>query len=304
VRAYHGRPRFFHLPMQNLDENTITAAVLARLANTPDARLKLVLTSLVTHLHDFAREVELSEDEWLTAVKFLTETGQISGPRRQEMILLSDTLGLSMLVTAQNHRKPADCTEATVFGPFHVEDAPHFPPGADISNGAVGQPCFVDVLIKARDGSAIGGAVAEVWQSDADGKYDVQYPDHEHRGRGVLKSDANGRIHFKSVLAEAYPIPADGPVGRMLEATARHPWRPAHLHFRITAPGFERLVTHVFRDDDQYLDSDVVFGVRSSLLARWQRHEAGEAPDANLIDTPFYTLQFTFVLNPEPESHA
>jgi hydroxyquinol 1,2-dioxygenase len=291
--------------MQNLDENTITAAVLDRLANTPDARLKLVMTSLVRHLHDFAREVELREDEWMAAVEFLTETGRISGPERQEMILLSDTLGLSMLVTAQNHRKPLDCTEATVFGPFHVENAPRYPLGADISNGASGQPCFVDVVIKARDGSLIKGAVAEVWQSDADGKYDVQYPDHhDHRARGVLTSDAHGRIYFKSVLAEAYPIPADGPVGRMLKATGRHPWRPAHLHFRITAAGFERLVTHVFRDDDQYLDSDAVFGVRSSLLAKWQRHEAGAAPDGGHIDVPFYTLRFTFVLNPEPESHA
>ncbi len=291
--------------MQNLDENTITAAVLERLTNTPDARLKMVMTSLVRHLHAFAREVVLREDEWMTAIEFLTETGRISGPARQEMILLSDTLGLSMLVTAQNHRKPADCTEATVFGPFHVENAPQFALGADISNGATGQPCFVDVVIKGRDGSPIKGATAEVWQSDADGKYDVQYPEqHEHRARGVLHSDAAGRVYFRSVLAEAYPIPADGPVGRMLKATGRHPWRPAHLHFRITAAGYQRLVTHVFRNDDQYLDSDAVFGVRSSLLATWQRHEPGQAPDGSHMDAPFYTVSFTFVLNPEPESQA
>ena len=291
-------------PMQNLDENTITAAVLERLAGTPDERLKLIMNSLVRHLHDFAREVELREDEWMTAIEFLTETGRMSSPTRQEVILLSDTLGLSMLVTAQNHRKPADCTEATVFGPFHVENAPRFPLGADISNHAEGEPCFVDVLIRGRDGTPIEGAVTEVWQSDADGRYDVQYPDHEYRGRGILTSDISGRVHFKSVLAEAYPIPDDGPVGRMLQATARHPWRPAHLHFRITAPGYQRLVTHVFRDDDKYLESDVVFGVRSSLLAKWQRHDAGQAPDGSTIETAYYTLNFTFVLNPEPESHA
>jgi hydroxyquinol 1,2-dioxygenase len=285
--------------MQNLDEHSITDAVLERLNATPNARLKEVLTSLVHHLHDFARETRLSEDEWLAAIEFLTRTGQISGPTRQEFILLSDVFGLSMLVTAQNHRKPAGCTEATVFGPFHVEDAPNMALGSDIAGGAPGQPCYVDVSICGPGRKALAGATVEVWQSDANGKYDVQYPElDEHRARATLLSDDQGRVYFKSVLAEPYPIPHDGPVGQLLEASRRHPWRPAHLHFRITAKGYERLVTHVFRDDDRYLDSDVVFGVRSSLLAPWIEHAPGITPDGATSTVPFYTLHFDFVLNP------
>ena len=284
--------------MQNLDENTITDAVLNQISATPNPRLKHVLGNLVRHLHDFAREVALTEPEWLAAVEFLTETGQISNASRQEFILLSDTLGLSMLVTAQNNKKPAGCTEATVFGPFHVEDAPHFEAGADISNGAPGEACYVFAKVTDANGAPISGATAEVWQSDANGKYDVQYQDLEgHRARGVLTSSVNGEIRFRSVLAEPYPIPDDGPVGRMLDATGRHPWRPAHLHFRITAAGFEQLVTHVFRDKDRYLDSDAVFGVRSSLIAPWVAHPPGVLPDGLVSEVPFHTLQFTFVLN-------
>jgi hydroxyquinol 1,2-dioxygenase len=284
--------------MQNLDENTITDAVLERIGAAPDQRLQRVLTSLVRHLHDFAREVELTEAEWLNAIEFLTETGQISNQSRQEFILLSDTLGLSMLVTAQNHRKPAGCTEATVFGPFHLENSPRFELGSDISNGAPGEPCFVVARITDLEGAPIRGASVEVWQSDAQGKYDVQYPELDgHRARGTLTSDEQGEIRFRSVLAEAYPIPDDGPVGRMLDAVKAHPWRPAHLHFLITAPGYQRLVTHVFREGDRYLDSDAVFGVRSSLIAPWVAHPPGLAPDGSPSAVPFHTLEFTFVLN-------
>jgi hydroxyquinol 1,2-dioxygenase len=284
--------------MRNLDENTITAEALRRIANTPNPRLKAIMTSLVRHLHDFARETQLTEQEWFEGIQFLTATGDITDEKRQEFILLSDTLGLSMLVIAQNNRKPAGCTEATVFGPFHIADSPRYALGADISNGAVGEPCFVRARITGNEGEAVAGAKVDVWQADADGFYDVQYKDNTlHRARGTLTSDAEGRLFFKSVLAEAYPIPTDGPVGKMLEATGRHPWRPAHMHFMIEAPGHERLVTHVFRDHDKWLDSDAVFGVRSSLITHWQRHEPGIAPDGSPSETPFYTLDFNFVLN-------
>jgi hydroxyquinol 1,2-dioxygenase len=268
--------------MRNVDEHTITEAVLARLAATPDARLEEVLSSLVRHLHAFAREVRLTEAEWFEGIRFLTDTGRMCDDKRQEFILLSDTLGLSMLVTAANHAKPAGCTEATVFGPFHVEGAPRYPLGADVSNGARGEPCFVRGQVRALDGRPVPRAELEVWQADADGFYDVQRPgdDGAHRARGVLRADDEGRFHFRTIVAEAYPIPTDGPVGRMLEATGRHPWRPAHLHFMITAPGFERLITHVFREGDPYLESDAVFGVRSSLVADWVRHEPGQARTA------------------------
>jgi hydroxyquinol 1,2-dioxygenase len=284
--------------MRNIDENTITAAVLARQADCTDARLKTVMDALVRHLHDFAREVKLTEAEWFEGIRFLTQTGQLCGDKRQEFILLSDTLGLSTLVTAQNHRKPAGCTEATVFGPFHVEGAPHYDHGADVANGAKGEPCWVRGRVLGPEGEAIAGAEVQVWQADADGFYDVQRPELQgHQARGVLTSGADGGFHFKSIVAEAYPIPHDGSVGALLQRLGRHPWRPAHLHFMISAPGYERLITHVFREGDRYLDSDAVFGVRSSLIADWRRHEAGPTPDGGHSAVPFHTLDFDFILN-------
>jgi hydroxyquinol 1,2-dioxygenase len=274
--------------MRNLNPDTITEAVIARLADTPDARLKEVLTSLVQHLHAFAREVKLTEAEWLAGINFLTATGQKCDDKRQEFILLSDTLGLSMLTVAMNNNKPPGCTEATVFGPFHVEGAPHYGHGADLANGAAGEPCMVRGRVLGLHGEPVPGAVVEVWQADAEGNYDVQYPElDQHRARGVLKSGTDGRFDFRTIVAEAYPIPVDGPVGDMLCATKRHPWRPAHLHFMITAPGYEKLVTHVFRSGDRYLDSDAVFGVRQSLVADWVQQPQGG-----------YSLDFDFVLNP------
>ena len=277
--------------MRNLDEHTITQAVLERFSNTPDPRLKEIIFSLVQHLHDFARDVRLTEEEWLEGIKFLTRAGHITDDKRQEFILISDTLGLSMLTVAMNNQKPEGCTEATVVGPFHVENAPHYNLGDDVGNGAIGAPCFVKGTIKGLNGEPVSGAHIEVWQSDEDGMYDVQKPDLDHaQGRGVLKADAQGNYYFKSILAVAYPIPHDGPVGDMLVATKNHPWRPAHLHFMIKAPGYESLITHVFRHDDQYLDSDAVFGVRQSLITDWIQQPNGE-----------YTLEFNFVLNPVPK---
>ena len=274
--------------MRNLTQDNITQAVIARLARTPDDRLREVMTSLVQHLHAFARDVRLTEDEWLRGIQFLTEVGRTTTDKRQEFILLSDTLGLSMLTVAMNNDKPPGCTEATVFGPFHVQNAPHYEDGADIANGAKGEPCLVRGRVLGLNGEAVAGAAIDVWQADAQGNYDVQYQglDH-HQARGVLRSGRDGRFEFRSVLAESYPIPHDGPVGQLLRATARHAWRPAHLHFMIVADGYEPLVTHVFRRGDQYLDSDAVFGVRESLVADWLRQ-----PDGS------YLLEYEFVLNP------
>ena len=284
--------------MRNVDEDSITQIVLARHARAQDARLRQLMTGIVQHLHAFARDVELTEEEWFKGIEFLTEVGHITDDKRQEFILLSDTLGLSMLVTALNHRKPAGCTESTVFGPFFVENAPHYQNGDDVGNGAKGEPCFVSGKVTGLAGEPIANARIEVWQADSDGFYDVQYEgEAASKGRGMLHSLPDGTFHFRSITAESYPIPHDGPVGRMLQALGRHPWRPAHLHFMIEAPGYERLITHVFRSGDQYLDSDAVFGVRSSLIADWERHESGAAPDGTTMDTPFSTLNFTFVLN-------
>ena len=272
--------------MRNLNQNNITDAVLASFADTPDPRLKEIISSLIKHLHAFARDVKLTEEEWFKGIQYLTATGHKCTGTRQEFILLSDVLGLSMLTIAMNQDKPAGCTEATVFGPFFLEEAPRYELGADVSNGAKGAPCWVEGRILGLGGEPIPNATINVWQADDDGLYDVQYEDLGHsQARGILKSDAEGRYFFKTIVAEPYPIPTDGPVGVLLNATKRHPWRPAHLHFMVEAPGYQRLITHVFRDKDGYLDSDAVFGVRQSLIADWVQQ-----PDGS------YRMDYDFIL--------
>lgn len=274
--------------MRNIDQHSITAAVVDSFDGCDSPRVKQVMTSLVTHLHDFAREVKLTEAEWAQGIAFLTATGQKCDDKRQEFILLSDVLGLSMLTVAMNNDKPAGCTEATVFGPFFVEGAPHYAHGDDVANGAAGEPCEVRGTVRGLGGEPIADAVIDVWQADAGGHYDVQHAGLDHaQGRGVLRSGPDGGFHFRTIVAEAYPIPTDGPVGVLLEATGRHPWRPAHLHFKIEAAGYEPLITHVFRDGDTWLDSDAVFGVRQSLVAEWAAQADGT-----------HRLDFGFVLNP------
>lgn len=276
--------------MRNLNQDTITQAVIAGLVDTPDARLKELMTSLVQHLHAFARDTRLSEAEWTLGIDFLTAVGHQCSPTRQEFILLSDVLGLSMLTVAMNSDKPQGCTESTVFGPFHVDNAPQLPNGGDVAQGAAGQPCLVRGRVLSHDRTPLAGASVEVWQADALGKYDVQYEDlAQPRARGVLQADAQGCFEFHTIVAEPYPIPTDGPVGDLLRATQRHPWRPAHLHFMVTAAGHETLITHVFRDGDPYLDSDAVYGVRQSLVAPWVQQADG-----------LYTMDFDFVLNANP----
>lgn len=274
--------------MKKMNTDALTQAVIDRFAQTPDPRLKTIMGALVKHLHAFAREVQLTEEEWFKGIEFLTSTGQKCHDQRQEFILLSDVLGLSILTVALNNDKPEACTQATVFGPFYVKDAPHYQNGDDVSNGASGQACLVRGKVFGLQGEAIPNALIEVWQADDEGFYDVQKAGLDHaQARGFLHSREDGSFDFKSIVAEAYPIPVDGPVGQLLCATNRSPWRPAHLHFMITAPGYETLITHVFRQGDAYLEADPVFGVRESLIADWVSHEDGPT-----------TLDFNFVLNP------
>ncbi len=284
---------------RNLADEQLTRAVLASFEGAKSERFREIAQSLVRHLHDFVADVQLTEEEWFQAIDFLTRTGHITDDKRQEFILLSDVLGISMLVIGINNRKPPEATQATVFGPFFVEGAPEFENGDDIGRGAPGRPCFMSGRVLSTDGSAIPGARIDVWQADEDGFYDVQYSNlEEPRGRGQLRSDGEGRFWFWSVLPEAYPIPSDGPVGELLEAGGRGPMRPAHVHFKVEAQGFETLITHVFVEGDEHLDKDAVFGVKSELIAPFQRHEPGSAPDGSARDEPFYTLDYDLVLVP------
>lgn len=233
------------------------------------------MQSLVTHLHAFIDEVELSEEEWLAGIGFLTEAGQLTNEERQEFVLLSDVLGASMLVIGQSHPVTESATESTVFGPFFVNGSPRFETGGDLSNGALGEPCHVSGRVTGTDGLPIAHARVDVWQADEAGKYDVQYDDGVVRGRGHLYSDRDGSFSFRTVRPTAYPIPTDGPVGRLMEATNRSAMRPAHIHFRITAAGYEPLTTHLFAAGDEFLDTDAVFGVKQSLVVPFTKADSG-----------------------------
>lgn len=286
--------------MRELDENSITDEVLRRFEGCENPRLKQLLDGLVRHLHDFVREQAVTEAEWVYAIEFLTRTGQMCDDKRQEFILLSDTLGVSTLVDAINNRPAPGATQSTVLGPFFVEDAPAAEQGADIDPGGLGggEPLFVDVTITDPAGKPVGGATVDVWHSDTEGFYDVQREGGALARRARFVSDPEGRLRFRSTTPAAYPIPYDGPVGDMLKATNRHPWRPAHVHFMISAPGFRRLVTHVFVDGDPYLDSDAVFGVKESLIDAFPRQPAGAAPDGTPAPEPYRLLRYRFGLTP------
>lgn len=284
--------------MRDFDEKNITDAVIDRFKNAPDPRLKTIMIRLVHHLHNFVRDVELTIDEWYFAIDYLTRTGQICSNTRQEFILLSDTLGISMLVDAINHRRQEGATATTVVGPFYVENPPEFPLGFDISRNLKGEKLFVQGTVSSASGGALANAVVDIWQSDTDGYYDVQRADlNEPTLRGRLRADSQGRFHFWSILPSPYPIPHDGPVGQMLAATARHPWRPAHLHFMISADRHEKLITHVFVQGDRYLDSDAVFGVKNSLIREYTQERPGVAPDGKKMTSAWRKLTYDFGLN-------
>ena len=284
---------------RDLSNDDLTRAALASFAGAEAARFKQIAESVVRHLHDFVTEVGLTEAEWFKAVDFLTRTGQLSDDKRQEFILLSDVLGVSMLVIGLAHPAVDGATESTVFGPFFAEGSPAIANGGDLAAGAPGQPCFMQGRIVSTTGESIASASIEVWQADEDGFYDVQRPELDApQGRGHLTSDADGRFSFWSVLPEAYPIPTDGPVGELLAAAGRGPMRPAHVHFMVQAPGYATLTTHVFVAGDEHLDRDAVFGVKSSLIAPFERHDPGTAPDGRAVPVPYYTMSYDLILAP------
>jgi hydroxyquinol 1,2-dioxygenase len=277
-------------------EQALTEQVMASFDGASSPRVGEVLRSLVRHLHGFARDVRLTEAEWQQAIAFLTRTGHITDDRRQEFILLSDVLGLSMLTVAINAPRDPQATEATVFGPFFVQDAPEISFGGDIAEGVSGEPCWVQGQVTAVDGTPLGGAVLEVWEADDDGFYDVQYPDGRTAGRARMRAGADGRYGFWSVRPAPYPIPDDGPVGDLLTAAGRGPMRPAHIHFMVSAPGFHTLVTHVFVAGSPHLDDDAVFGVKESLVYALDEHPPGPGPADRTLDSRWWELRFDIAL--------
>ncbi len=275
------------MSIRNFNADSLTAEVLRRMESTRDPRLKEVMASFVKHLHAFVREVRPTQDEWFKGIEFLTETGHWCKDGRQEFILMSDTLGVSMLVDFINYGKAEGATESTVLGPFFVEGAPELPLGANIAKpGTPGEPLTVSGTVKDLEGKPIAGASLDIWETSGDGFYDVQQKEGTNL-RARFRADDHGKFNFKCVLPVSYPVPSDGPVGRMLTATGRHPMRPGHLHTLLSAPGFDRLVTHLFVKGDKYLDSDAVFGVKDSLIVDFKKSPSGE-----------YTAQYDFVLKP------
>jgi hydroxyquinol 1,2-dioxygenase len=289
--------------MAELEAVALAQAVNARMAESDDPRFKQIMTSLVNHLHAFAREVDLTSEEWMTGIQFLTETGKMCDDRRQEFILLSDTLGVSMLVVALEQAKASvkakaagtTPTEATVLGPFFWEGAPELPLGADIGKGNSGEPAYYSGRVTDTAGKPVANCALDVWSGDGDGFYDMQKgPELALRAR--FHTDANGNYRFWSIKPTYYPVPDDGPVGGMLRKMGRHPNRPGHMHTMLNAPGFERLITHLFVSDSPFIESDAVFGVRDSLIVDFKQHPAGKAPDGSVRDTAFHTMSFDFQL--------
>jgi catechol 1,2-dioxygenase len=272
--------------------------VVARMGDCPDARLKAIMASVVHHLHAVVKEVEPTLDEWTAAIEFLTKTGQMCDDRRQEYILLSDTLGVSMLVDAINHRKPSGATETTVLGPFHTPNAPAREMGDNICLDGQGEPGLISGRVVDGAGNPVEGASLDVWQANDAGFYDTQQPgiQPEMNLRGIFTTGADGRYWFRTVKPRYYKIPDDGPVGQMLGKLARHPFRPAHTHFIVAAPGYEPVTTHLFVRGDPYLDSDAVFGVKQSLIRDFdERNDPEEAAELGLPN-PFWTLEADFTL--------
>jgi protocatechuate 3,4-dioxygenase beta subunit len=287
-------------------EERSAEVVAAAFADTPDPRLRTILVSLVEHLHGFVKDVQLTEAEWAKAIAFLTATGKMCSDTRQEFILLSDVLGASMLVETINNRAGGTVTESTVEGPFHMVASPRRELGANIAEDGKGEPCLVTGTVTGPGGAAVPGALVDVWQANAEGFYDVQQPgvQPELNLRGLFTADDEGRFWFRTIVPRFYPIPVDGPVGRLLQATSRHPYRPAHMHFEVTAPGMRRLTTHLFVEATPYIDSDAVFGVKQSLVREFPTVDDPERAAEVGLPNPFRTVHFDVGLRAGDDGEA
>jgi len=302
------------------NESELTQAVLQRLEGAGDARFAEIMQSLITHLHAFIREVDLKPDEWMKGIEFLTAVGQTCTDKRQEFILLSDTLGASMMVVMLDQLRAAagkrsrggsgateateatelgEATHATVQGPFYWEGAPDLPLGADVAQGARGEPTFYSGRVTDTHGQPLQGALLDIWSGDGEGVYDMQIEGAAMAARGRIRTDHEGRYWFWSIRPTFYPIPVDGPVGRMLDAMGRHPNRPGHIHMMVSAPGHAPVTTHLFVAGSPYIESDAVFGVRPSLIVDFESHPAGRAPDGKTLETPYWSAHYDFRLEPQ-----
>ncbi|MET1071687.1 MAG: dioxygenase, partial [Umezawaea sp.] len=290
--AWHGKRPASRVP----DLGRLTDEVVASFARTPSPRLRSLMTDLVRRLHSFATANDLTQTEWQAAVDFLTRTGQISSDVRQEFVLLSDTLGLSSAVDALTNSRTPDSTPSAVLGPFYVDGPPVAESGADLADGIEGIPLWADIRVTDPAGAPVAGAVVDVWQANDDGFYDIQLPDLDGPVlRARFRTGADGRFAFWSILPSAYPIPDDGPVGTMLRATGRHQYRAPHVHFMISAPGHQKLITQLFVAGGDHLDSDTVFGVKEDLVVEFVP-TTGPTPDGRVVDGGWRRLDFTFRL--------
>jgi hydroxyquinol 1,2-dioxygenase len=285
--------------VQLVTEDNITDLAAERWATAHDPRTAELMTALVRHLHAFAREVRLTEDEWMAAIQWLNRTGQISNEKREEFILTSDVLGLSMLVVQMNHRLDPRATPATVLGPFHIEGSPELGYGDDMSQGLPGTPLYIHGVVKDLDGNPVPNAVLDLWQADNEGLYESQHADvDEARLRAKYTTREDGTYCVRTVAPLGYTIPMDGPVGELMAKTDISHFRPAHVHFLLGVPGYEPLITHLFQEGADYLDSDVVFGVKEELVVRYEQREPGETPDGSKCDQPWFEARYDFVLQP------
>jgi hydroxyquinol 1,2-dioxygenase len=289
---------FKEITMPYATEKTLTDIVSERWADIPDPRLQEVMGALVKHVHAFVREIEPTQAEWMKAIEFLTRTGQMCDDKRQEFILLSDVLGVSMLVDAINHRRPSGATPSTVEGPFHVADAPAMGNGANMAANAPGITCFVSGAVRGLAGEPISGATLDLWQTDGEGLYESQREGIEGPWmRGLYHAQPDGSYLIRTVSPVSYTIPMDGTIGELMRRTNMSHMRPAHIHFAISAPGYHGLVTHLFQSGDEWINDDAVYGVKEALIVDFKKMPAGsKAPSGELMNEPFYVVSYDFVL--------
>ncbi len=297
--------------MPYITEENLTDIAVDRWSNIPDPRLRKVMTAMVKHVHAFVREIEPTPDEWYTAIDFLTRTGQLCTGKRQEFILMSDVLGVSMLVDALNHRLDTGATPTTVEGPFHVPNAPEIADGGNMAKGAPGIPCFVSGKVRDLDGRPVAGALLDLWQTDGEGLYEVQRDVMDAKRdvneawmRGIYHTQADGSYMIRTVAPIGYTIPMDGTIGELMKRTKISHMRPAHIHFCIEAAGYHRVVTHLFQRGDQYIETDVVYGVKEPLITDFKKMPPGKAPTGEMLKEPFYLVHYDFVLQKQAKAQA